>query len=866
MDAAKPEAHHRVMAEPAGAWCPRCLQPTGEVERCPRCGLPQRRAEVDRLRQIAVRMDEISRQQWALHGEGERLRQEQAMLFRELGAGPVRRAQPTGAGAAAFEWRWEVVRDLVLWLGAVLVGVAALIFAAVAWGRLSDVGRALFLFGATLLFAAGTALTYRRLLATAQALSGLTVVLVLVDWYVLRRAGLGAGWSETAWWALGTALAAVGSGSVSRWFPVQRVIVAVLAQISAVLLVGAVTGGPGPAGTGLAFCAAVAAGLATHLWRDRTWRHAAQVLAGGSGLMLLAASTAALSLLPPKDLRAALAPAAVIAAMGLAPAAARWRLRAPADPFLADVLVASAAAALLAAGATLIEAVWGGRSRLGPVAVLGLAGFAAGRIVPAALHRGTQFAGAGTVVLAALGVGGVVAQALAAPLRWAGDPWSASLGLEAARHLTPQPPVLDGDFDSALLVLAVLGAAAAFCFAPITRPCLVRPVPAVAVGVAAATALVAVLPLAAGWPLWATLATVGAVGLAALLGSALLDRGARLAPAVTLAAAGAVLAVTATGWALATEAGTLAWVGTLAAGGAAAAGQSSTQQIRLAFTGLASTALLGEVAAGTASGGGDVAVCGLTVAVAAGVLVAAGSHWRAARREDLVIEVAGLVGLVSGAALATASEQWLAVTLTAVVPSLALAGAAPGHRRYLWAAGWVAVTATWAWLALADVTVVEAYTLPAAAAALVSGAVVQRRLPALSSWATWGPGLVIGLFPTLVLAVAEPGLLRRLAVTAAGFGVVAAGARVQRQAPLVLGSLTLVVVALDALAPVATELPRWVTIGTVGLLLLWLGATAERRMAEFRRLRERFDELEPDGWSPFLRLFGKDPHGGARPV
>jgi hypothetical protein len=37
-------------------------------------------------------------------------------------------------------------------------------------------------------------------------------------------------------------------------------------------------------------------------------------------------------------------------------------------------------------------------------------------------------------------------------------------------------------------------------------------------------------------------------------------------------------------------------------------------------------------------------------------------------------------------------------------------------------------------------------------------------------------------------------------------------------------------------------------------------------MAEFRRLRERFDELEPDGWSPFLRLFGKDPHGGARPV
>jgi hypothetical protein len=41
---------------------------------------------------------------------------------------------------------------------------------------------------------------------------------------------------------------------------------------------------------------------------------------------------------------------------------------------------------------------------------------------------------------------------------------------------------------------------------------------------------------------------------------------------------------------------------------------------------------------------------------------------------------------------------------------------------------------------------------------------------------------------------------------------------------------------------VAAQLPRWVTIGAAGLLLLWLGATAERRLARLRQLHEQFKE------------------------
>jgi hypothetical protein len=124
---------------------------------------------------------------------------------------------------------------------------------------------------------------------------------------------------------------------------------------------------------------------------------------------------------------------------------------------------------------------------------------------------------------------------------------------------------------------------------------------------------------------------------------------------------------------------------------------------------------------------------------------------------------------------------------------------------------------------------------------------VRRRSERLDSWAAFAPGLAVGLLPSVVLVLTDGGLARPLAVTAAALAVLLAGARSRLQAPMVLGAGALLIVGLDALWPVAARVPRWAAIGTVGILLLWLGATAERRLTQLREAGRRFRDLEPDG-------------------
>ncbi len=61
-----------------------------------------------------------------------------------------------------------------------------------------------------------------------------------------------------------------------------------------------------------------------------------------------------------------------------------------------------------------------------------------------------------------------------------------------------------------------------------------------------------------------------------------------------------------------------------------------------------------------------------------------------------------------------------------------------------------------------------------------------------------------------------------------------AGTLTHRQAPFVVGAASLAFVVLARLTPYAPLLPRWLTLAVVGLLLLALGATYERRRQQAR--------------------------------
>ena len=813
--------------------CPRCRRPV-DAERCPSCGLVQTGEQVGRLRAVVARLDTIARAQYALTAEATALRAEQASLLRTLETGPVpERRRP------APESRPEVVRDVLLWLGSALVAVAALIFALFAWRRLGDTGRAGLLFAMTFIAAGAAYGLLKRLPATAEALGGLTLALFLVDWFVLRKGGVGAGLSVETWWAMGTGMGAGLSAAAAPWLRLQAVAAAVLVQVSAVLVVTRLEA-DWTVALGLALVAAPLAAAAGLLSGDRVWTPAAVVLACGVLLMEVAALTLVEDLFVLGDGATSARLAAILLAMALAPAAALWTAGAG-SPARRDALVAAGAASVLGAVAMLAAAVWTTpASLLAAVAVLGAGGVALALVLPAEVRAGSLFA-AGT----GLGVGVVrllepVGEAVATPMSWLTDVWGATLGDDA---LDVAGAGLA--FDAAIVALLALAGAAGLVLA---RGRSLVPAPlAWSAGAAAAVGLLATAPLAAGAPVWAAALVTAAGALAAMAAAAVADRRGGRNPSLALAAAAAVLGATAGGWAAATEAGTLAFLACLAAGAGVATAAARTAAFRQALGALAAAAAAGEGAAIAASAGASTAHAGVVVAMVGGAALVAGALWRHRAAEGVALEAVGAGALVLGAGLAASQEPWLAVVLTAAVAWLMVAGSSPTRRLWLAAGAGAAVAATWAWLATFDVGLVEAYTLPAAAVALGAGMIARRRNPTVDSWAAFAPGLGIGLLPSVALVILDGGLARPLAVTLAALVVLLAGAQTRLQAPMVLGAGALLVVGLDALWPVAARVPRWAAIGTIGLTLLWLGATAEHRLAQLKELGRRFRDLEPDG-------------------
>jgi cell division protein FtsW (lipid II flippase) len=200
--------------------------------------------------------------------------------------------------------------------------------------------------------------------------------------------------------------------------------------------------------------------------------------------------------------------------------------------------------------------------------------------------------------------------------------------------------------------------------------------------------------------------------------------------------------------------------------------------------------------------------------------------------------VATLTALAACAAL---NAPWPTVPIVTWPAVSVRCCAFPDARRYrVVGATAVELLAYWLLLAEAEVSVVEAYTVPAAAVAVLAGWLAARRRRDLSSWTAYGPGMLAGFVPSLAAVLPGTGEpLRRLVLGLAALVVVLGGARWRLRAPFVVGGAVLVLTALHEMALVWDLIPRWAPLAAAGLALVAVAVatTYERRRRDLARLR-----------------------------
>jgi hypothetical protein len=209
------------------------------------------------------------------------------------------------------------------------------------------------------------------------------------------------------------------------------------------------------------------------------------------------------------------------------------------------------------------------------------------------------------------------------------------------------------------------------------------------------------------------------------------------------------------------------------------------------------------------------------------------------RIEAMTVEWSGYASALLAGALAYDSPAHLAALFSAWGAVLGLAATrrdrrAKQRRVLFWTAVGFEVVGWWMFIALADVAVPEAYTLPFAAMALLVGIFEARTRPDLSSWAAYGPALLAAFVPTVGIVVANhDNEVRQVLLLLGAVGTLIVGSITRQQAPVVVGAAATVIAALTF---AATLVGPWLVLVPVGVILLFIGATSESR----RRTQERF--------------------------
>ncbi|MFJ8077780.1 SCO7613 C-terminal domain-containing membrane protein [Streptomyces sp. NPDC096176] len=746
------------------------------------------------------------------------------------------------------------VQNVLLTLGGILLTVAAIAFTLVSWGAMGIGGRSAVL-GAVTVAALGTpyALLRRGLVATAESIAVLGLVLMVLDAYALHRAVLpetdGLGYAAFASAALAALWSAYGLWLPRLHTPLPAAVVA--AQLP--LPLWALTAGAGAPPMEWALLLTAALDVAVVVWTRpvpvRVTAGVAAAVTGGGALLI-----GAFRSLAADSPSAAANPAVLLVAAAAVALFTAWRV-----PAVAGVSAVAGLAAVAGVGGVVRATVPGvGWAVIGYL----LCGTALMAVVRAPVPRRLLpgLAGASAVVHAASALMALPlsALALAGPVTALTDVWSGTSPLpdpdSTATTLLPAPLAL-------LITAAVLVAASHDRGTPSAADATGSQPPSAATGTmwpargdrlrtaARCGALVLVwaafvaVPVVFGFGhsaavLWQLAPTLGLPAAAAWRQS-----GAMTSTALACALTGSVSVALLS---LATRPATFAVLGVLVGACVVAAVRArGPLQALLACTATVfATGFAGAAAAALELPAHRAAPLLLTVPALTALLGARLRRHPAA----LPVEVTGSGAALVALLLAAGHLPTLALVL-ALCGVIAAGTAVRAERRPV--AGYLAVAlfvlATWVRLAASDVVAPEAYSLPVTVPALAVGALRRRKDPQASSWTAYGPGLAATLVPSLVAAWGDEHWLRPLLLGVAALAVTLAGARLRLQALLMLGGAVLALDALHELAPYVVQavgaLPRWLPPALVGLLLLAVGATYEQRLRDARKLRESLGRM-----------------------
>ena len=108
---------------------------------------------------------------------------------------------------------------------------------------------------------------------------------------------------------------------------------------------------------------------------------------------------------------------------------------------------------------------------------------------------------------------------------------------------------------------------------------------------------------------------------------------------------------------------------------------------------------------------------------------------------------------------------------------------------------------------------------------------------------TLSAGLSLALVPSIPQALDDPISWRAVALGVLAAVILAWGMQSRWRAPFLFGGVVLALVVIRELWPTASGLPRWVLIAVAGTLLMGIGLTWEKWIAEGRAALVRLSHM-----------------------